>query len=139
MSNYYRISDPSDVRDLSGQIAAWLAVGNPKAAAWAPQPPKPTDDAVWVGGEWVAPPQPMVPESVTPYQFRLWLLRHNVSLAQIDSMLEALPQETKDEARVAWEYGLEVRRYHPLIEQFGAALGLSPAQIDEAFREAAEF
>jgi hypothetical protein len=80
---------------------------------------------------------PVVPESVTPYQFRIALLRSGVTLAQVDAMIDALPQPQRDEARVAWEYGLEVRRDHPLIAQFAAALGMDDAAIDAAFIEAA--
>jgi hypothetical protein len=56
MPNYYRISDPSDVRDLGDQMAAWVAAGNPKADAWAEQPAAPSADAVWQDGEWSVPP-----------------------------------------------------------------------------------
>jgi hypothetical protein len=55
---YYRISDPSDVRDLGNQMAAWLAAGNPKADAWAEQPAAPSADAVWQDGAWSVPPVP---------------------------------------------------------------------------------
>jgi hypothetical protein len=55
---YYRISDPSDVRDLGEQMAAWLAAGNPKADAWAEQPAAPSADAVWQDGAWSVPPAP---------------------------------------------------------------------------------
>ena len=58
MSNYYRISDPSDVRDLGEQMAAWVAAGNPKANDWALQPAAPSADAVWTNGAWVVPPAP---------------------------------------------------------------------------------
>lgn len=58
MINYYRISDPSDVRDLGEQMAAWVAAGNPKANDWALQPAAPSDNAVWQGGAWVVPPAP---------------------------------------------------------------------------------
>jgi hypothetical protein len=80
---------------------------------------------------------PVVPESVTPYQFRVALLRAGVSLAQVDALIDALPQPQRDEARVAWEYGLEVRRDHPLIAQFAAALGMDGSAIDAAFVDAA--
>jgi hypothetical protein len=53
---YCRISDPSDVRDLGEQMAAWVAAGNPKADDWAVQPEAPSADAVWQDGEWVVPP-----------------------------------------------------------------------------------
>jgi hypothetical protein len=56
MPNYYRISDPSDVRDLGDQMAAWVAAGNPKADAWAEQPAAPSADAVWQDGAWSVPP-----------------------------------------------------------------------------------
>jgi hypothetical protein len=56
MLNYYRTSDPNDVRDLSEQMAAWTAAGNPKADAWAEQPAAPSADAVWQDGAWSVPP-----------------------------------------------------------------------------------
>jgi hypothetical protein len=69
MPNYYRISDPNDVRDLGEQMAAWLAAGNPKADAWAEQPAAPSPDAVWQDGEWSVPPVPTVTaeEAVSQY------------------------------------------------------------------------
>jgi hypothetical protein len=56
MLNYYRITDTSDVRDLSDQMAAWVAAGNPKANDWAVQPAAPSADAVWTNGAWSVPP-----------------------------------------------------------------------------------
>lgn len=58
MPNYYRISDPSDVRDLGEQMAAWLEAGNPKANDWALQPAAPSENAMWQDGAWVVPPAP---------------------------------------------------------------------------------
>ncbi len=58
MSLYYRIEDPSDLRDLGEAMPAWIAAGNPKASAWMPAPPKPSEDAVWQDGAWSAPPAP---------------------------------------------------------------------------------
>jgi hypothetical protein len=58
MLNYYRISDPNDVRDLGEQMAAWVEAGNPKADAWAEQPAAPSVDAVWQDGAWSVPPAP---------------------------------------------------------------------------------
>ena len=56
MLNYYRISDPNDVRDLGDQMAAWVAAENPKANDWAVQPAAPSADAVWADGAWSVPP-----------------------------------------------------------------------------------
>jgi hypothetical protein len=55
MSLYYRIEDPSDLRDLAEAMPAWIAAGNPKAAAWSPAPPKPSDGAIWNNGQWQTP------------------------------------------------------------------------------------
>jgi hypothetical protein len=55
MSLYYRLEDPTDLRDLAEAMPAWIAAGNPKAAAWAPAPPKPSDDAIWNNGQWETP------------------------------------------------------------------------------------
>jgi hypothetical protein len=55
---YYRISDPSDVRELGEQMAEWQSAGNPKAYEWTEQPAAPTANAVWTNGEWIIPPLP---------------------------------------------------------------------------------
>jgi hypothetical protein len=74
MLNYYRISDPSDVRELGEQMAAWVAAGNPKANDWAVQPAAPTPDAVWADGAWSVPPvatftaEEIVSQYFSPYQ-----------------------------------------------------------------------
>ena len=56
MPNYYRISDPNDVRDLGEQMAAWDLADNPKRFDWAVQPAAPSADAVWTDGAWIVPP-----------------------------------------------------------------------------------
>ena len=59
---YYRNSDPTDVRDLSDQMAAWLAAKNPKAHEWTAQPTAPGHDPdthrapEWIDGEWITAP-----------------------------------------------------------------------------------
>ena len=74
MLNFYRISDPSDVRDLGEQMAAWVAAGNPKANDWAVQPAAPSPDAAWADGAWSVPPvatmtaEEAVSKFFTPYQ-----------------------------------------------------------------------
>jgi hypothetical protein len=62
--NYYRITDPADVRDLGEQMTAWLASTNPKANDWAEQPPAPSADAVWGNGQWDIPAAVTVPRWV---------------------------------------------------------------------------
>lgn len=79
-----------------------------------------------------------VPESVSARQIRLWLIRHGVTLAQVDAAIDAIPdQQQRDEVRVEWDYAPYVERTHPMLVPLAAALGLSEAQVDDAFREAA--
>jgi hypothetical protein len=66
---YYRISDPSDVRDLGDQMAAWVAAGNPKADDWAVQPAAPSADAMWQDGAWSVPPVALVTAEEAVSQF----------------------------------------------------------------------
>jgi len=90
MPNYYRISDPSDVRDLGDQVAAWVAAENPKANDWAVQPEAPSVDAVWTDGAWIVPPAP----TFTPEQ---WVSQH-MSPLQVAALSEfrlALMQANK--------------------------------------------
>jgi hypothetical protein len=74
MPNYYRISDPNDVRDLGEQMAAWELADNPKRNDWAVQPAAPSADAVWQDGAWSVPPvavltaEEAVSAFFTPYQ-----------------------------------------------------------------------
>ena len=87
MPNYYRISDPSDVRDLGEQMAAWVAAGNPKANDWIVQPAAPSADAVWTDGAWIVPPSPtftaeeIVSRHFSPYQIQA-LSRLEMALLQ---------------------------------------------------------
>jgi hypothetical protein len=86
-NRYYRISDPSDVRDLGEQMAAWIEAENPKQNDWAVQPAAPSADAVWTDGAWSVPPAPTmtaeeaVSQFFTPYQ-TLALQRFEMALLQ---------------------------------------------------------
>ena len=92
MPNYYRISEPSDVRDLSDQMAAWELADNPKRNDWAVQPTAPSADAVWQNGVWVVPPAPtftaeqIVSQYFSPYQIAA-LSRLEMALMQANKPL----------------------------------------------------
>ena len=87
MLNYYRISDPNDVRDLGDQMAAWELADNPKRFDWAVQSAPPSVDAVWTDGAWIVPPLPTmtaeeaVSQYFSPYQ-TLALQRFEMALLQ---------------------------------------------------------
>jgi hypothetical protein len=100
MPNYYRISDPNDVRDLGDQMAAWQAAGNPKADDWAVQPAAPSADAVWTDGAWIVPPvalmtaEEAVAQYFSPYQ-TLALQRFEMALLQAGKPLGVKMQAAK--------------------------------------------
>jgi hypothetical protein len=80
---------------------------------------------------------PPVPESVSARQIRLWLVRNGVSLAAVDAAIDAIPDQLqRDSVRVEWDYAPYVERSHPMLVPLAAALGLSEAQVDQAFIEA---
>lgn len=126
------------IREIDAALfAAWQAAGNPKAAGLSPLPARPSEAHQWNGEAWVLPPQP-VPESVTARQIRLWLVSHGVSLAAVEAAIDAIPDaQQREMVRVEWEYAPYVERSHPMLVPLAAALGLSEAQVDQAFREAA--
>lgn len=73
-----------------------------------------------------------VPSEVTPRQIRLQLLTLGITDAMIRGQLAS-----NAAALIEWDYSLAIRRDHPLVAQLGAALGLTSAQVDDAFRAAA--
>lgn len=79
-----------------------------------------------------------VPQSVSARQIRLWLVqRGGVSLAAVDAAIDAIPDAvTRDSVRVEWEYSTYCERKHPMLVPLAAALGLTEAQVDQAFVEA---
>jgi len=91
---------------------------------------------------WPSPPvvtAAAVPESVTRWQLRTWLLRSlGVTPAAVSSLIAGIQDAaTRAQAEIDWADSPIVRRGHPLIDTLGGALGLTAAQIDEGFRQAA--
>lgn len=76
---------------------------------------------------------------LTASQMRLGLVTNGISLSQVEAAIAAIedPQD-KAVAEIEWEYASQFLRTHPLIEQIGAALGLTPEQIDAMWEAASE-
>jgi hypothetical protein len=136
MSNYYRISDPSDVRDLGEQMAAWQAAGNPKADDWAVQPAAPSADAVWTDGAWIVPPLPTmtaeqaVSQYFSPYQ-TLALQRFEMALMQAGK-----PLGPKMTACKTWLEGVMLGWAMNPVAAPAASFGSPAASFEEASAEA---
>ncbi len=98
-------------------VADWIAAGN------VPEP-------------YVAPPAPIPP--ISKAQALLWLRTIGKSEADVEAAIAAIPDaDARAVAEIEWKYREPFHRAHPLFDQLGAALGLSSAQIDDAFRTAA--
>lgn len=78
-----------------------------------------------------------VPDIVPLWAFRAALVLDGVTQAQVDALIASLPEPAKTVATIQWNYGNYIERSHELIGQLGAAMGLTPEQIDNVFRTAA--
>lgn len=79
-----------------------------------------------------APEPQSVPASVTRRQLFLWLNGLGITRAALRTQLAG-----NEAALIELEEATEFQRAHPLVAQLGQTLGLSSAQIDDAFRNAA--
>jgi hypothetical protein len=75
---------------------------------------------------------PFIPPAVSPAQARLALLNAGL-LDQANAAVTAAGGATQ----ITWEYATVIMRTDPLIENLGAALNLTSAQIDQLFIQAA--
>jgi hypothetical protein len=136
MLNYYRISDPNDVRDLGEQMDAWTAAQNPKANDWAVQPAAPSPNAVWQDGAWGVPPvatmtaEEAVSEHFSPYQ-TLALQRFEMALLQAGK-----PLGPKMTACKAWLEGVMLGWAMNPTPAPAASFGSPAASFEQASAEA---
>jgi hypothetical protein len=85
------------------------------------------------------PPPYVVPEApapaITARQLRLWLVRNGYTLAQVEAVIDGLPEPARTEAKIEWEFASEFQPGHPTLLAVAAALGI--ADIAQAASEAA--
>ena len=118
-------------RNSDGAIVALY--GLPQEGLTDPEPLPETDPEV---AAFLNPPPPM--PTLTSRQLRLGLVLNGISLSSVEAAIDAIEDETDREvARIEWEYATTFERSHPLVNQIGAALGLTPEQIDAMWTEAA--
>jgi hypothetical protein len=77
-----------------------------------------------------------VPQSVTMRQARLALLGAG-KLAAVEAAIDSLAEPIKTAARIEWEYSNEVQRANGVVSQLAPALGMTEAEIDALFTQAA--
>jgi hypothetical protein len=89
---------------------------------------------------WPEIPQPdenSIPPSVSARQIRLWLVAHGISMTNIEAAIDSIAdQATRDSVKIEWEYAPYIERTHSWLIPMATALGLTEAQVDQAFREA---
>lgn len=96
-------------------------------------------DGVVIVRTWIpAPVEPVVvPDSISPRQIRLWLIDNNISLSSVENAINSIVNENlREKTLVEWEFSPYIERDHPMINNIGAALGLTSEQIDQAFIQA---
>ncbi|WP_050466359.1 hypothetical protein [Herbaspirillum chlorophenolicum] len=96
-------------------------------------PQRPDPNAGWDGQAWQASPAP-VPTAVTPLQARRALLAAGL-LNAVDQAAAA----AGGEAQLAWAYSATVERASPFVAALASAIGLSNEDVDELFRQAAQY
>ena len=81
------------------------------------------------------PPMPII----TRRQLRLALLRLGMTSAHVEAKIATMPGTPveREAALIEWQDATTYQRDHPLVVALGAALGLTEAQIDNAWRGAA--
>ncbi len=93
----------------------------------------------WDGATFTkpTPPAPGVPSSVTRRQAKQALLLAGL-LSHVQPALDAIPDATqRGLAQIEWDESLEFDRHRPLLINLATALGLSSAQLDQLFIQAA--
>ncbi len=123
----------------------------PAGAVYEALPGKKSDmTRVWDGAAWrqVAdadvPPLPEVPEpqpdpiprACTRRQGLLALLSYGHRRADIEALIEAIPDEMEREAALIEYEAATWERSNPFLQQMWVALGGAPEQLDEVFRMA---
>lgn len=128
---------PLAILDAAGRVVTFVRPDVPPL--WGPPDGCTAIPADQLPAGWQrAPDESPVPAAISARQARLWLIRHGVTLAQVDAAIASIPDAvTRESVRVEWEYGTEVHRASRWIAALAPALGLDDATLDTAFREAA--
>ena len=73
---------------------------------------------------------------ISARQLRLWL--HGAGLLeQIPMLIAALSEPQRTTTQIEWEFSTDYQREHSLVKQLGSALGMTSADMDLAWQQAA--
>lgn len=91
-------------------------------------------------GGVIAPYEPpnVPPPTLTRRQLRLGLLASGITTAQIETVIAAIGNPLEREmAQIEWADASTYERHHPLVDQIGTVMDLTPEQIDAMWVAAA--
>jgi hypothetical protein len=74
---------------------------------------------------------------VSARQVRLWLVNREISLSSVEQVIDSIEDPIlREKTRVEWEYAPYIERSHPMLIPLSSILGLTSADLDQAFAEA---
>lgn len=137
MSKSIGLSFPSELQaaGLLGLPFSWNENGEVLFADGMTEEQRAAVIAVVRAHDPAAPAPAVVPEAVTKYQACVVLARHGL-LGQVNALFDALAAD--DPRRLAWEMAATVQRRSDSTLAAIVQLGLSEAQADGMFIEAAQ-
>lgn len=122
-------------KDSGAYLGAYVGDHEPPANSIA-VPFAPVDARqTWLGHGWSEPPA-IIPASISRRQARLSLLQAG-KLAAVESAIAAIPDPVQQMAAQIEYENATWERSNAWVEQLGAQIGLSPADIDQLFITAA--
>jgi len=146
------VNAPSGVQQII-EIGEGGGYFDPERVIWDERVDGPLPDDVQIGGmvrfdgglvfsqdrmdEHQQASRPEIPQTVTMRQARLALLAAG-KLSAVDAAIASLPSPQKEAAQIEWEFSSVVDRNRPLVQTLGPALGLSEAELDALFIQAAQ-
>lgn len=98
--------------------------------------PDETSEEVWTAklAKYAKAPSTEPIPDVTPRQIRQAMVLSGITMDQIDTALDALPEPTKSLAKIEWEYSTLFIRSNPLVAQVGVMLGWTSEQLDNLWK-----
>ncbi len=77
-------------------------------------------------------------DPVTPRQLRLALLQIGITPTDVEEAISLLDEPQRTAAMIEWEYALEIKRDHPLINTLAEIWNQTDADVDALFLAASE-
>jgi hypothetical protein len=87
------------------------------------------------GKDWTPPKEK--PPPAESYQVRAWMIRGGMDPDLVPAIITQVVPDgpQRKEALMRWDYAVRIPRDFPLVDVIGAAMNLTPEQIDAAWPE----